>query len=148
TLVDNFNDGNITEYTTYTVLDQIGTAPNPVGPVGPPDDVVYSSAGNAITVNGAQNGNPAAEQALALRLASLAVGETLVVDANLNSDHATFATVGIAIADSTVQGDIPVGAANNDIRKGFLVTGMRLSEVTDGQNTQHVQAAGGAVSST
>jgi autotransporter-associated beta strand protein len=143
-LVDNFNDGDIAEYTTYTVLDQIGTLTT----VGPPDDVRYSSTGTAITVNGAQNGNPAPEQALALRLESLAVGETLVVDTNFNTNTSVFATVGISIANSALQADVPAGTANADIRKGYLITGMRLNEPTDGQNSQSVQAAGGTVLST
>jgi autotransporter-associated beta strand protein len=143
-LIDDFSDGDITEYTTYTVLDQIGALTT----VGPPDDVRYSSTGTAITVNGAQNGNPAPEQALALRLESLGVGETLVVDTNFNTTVTPFSTVGISIANSALQADIPVGNSNADIRKGYLITGMRLNEATDGQNTQAVQAAGGTVSST
>jgi autotransporter-associated beta strand protein len=145
TLIDDFNDGNLSEYTVWTTLDQVGA---PGTTVGPPDDVVYSNTGSAITVNGAQNGNPAAEQALAIRPTTLAVGETLVVDANLNTNHGTFATVGIALADSSLQADVPPGPANADIRRGYLITGMRLGEANDGQNTQSVPAAGGTVPST
>jgi len=138
TLIDNFNDGNITEYTTYTVLDQIGTLTT----VGPPDDVVFSSTGTAITANGAQSGNPAPEQAIALRAQSLAVGETLVVDTHFNTDSGTFQTVGIAVADSTVQVDLPAGNANADIRKSYLFTGMRLGEAVDGNDARNFKSDG------
>ena len=138
TLVDDFNDGNITEYTTYTTLDQIGTGTT----VGPPDDVVYSSTGTGITVNGAQSGNPAPEQAIAIRAQSLAVGQTLVVDTHFNTDSATFQTVGIAIADSTVAIDTPAGVANFESRKSYLFNGMRLGEATDGNDARNFTSGG------
>jgi autotransporter-associated beta strand protein len=139
TLVDDFNDGNISEYTTYTVLDQVATGfPN----VGPPDDVVYASTGAAMTANGGQNGSPAAEQALSLRATALGVGQTMVVDTHLNTDTAVFATVGIALADGAVQTDVPTGTANADGRTSYIFNGMRLGEATDSNDARNVKAGG------
>ena len=138
TLVNNFNDGNISEYTTYTVVDQIGSMTT----VGPPDDVVFASTGAAITANGAQAGNPAPEQALALRAATLGVGQTLVVDANLNSDMAFLTWAGIAIADSTVAVDIPNGPANADLRKSYIYNAMTLNNAVDGNDSRNVNSGG------
>lgn len=138
TLLDNFNDGNISEYTTYTTLDQIGTLTT----VGPPDDIVYSSTGTAITANGAQSGNPAPEQAIAIRAAALPIGQSLVVDTRFNTTSTTFQTVGIAIADSAAQVDVPAGNANADLRKSYIFSGMRLGEPVDGHDARSFKSNG------
>jgi len=137
-MFDDFNDGNISEYTTYTVLDQVGN----VTTVGPPDDVVYSSTGTAMTANGAQAGSTAAEQAIAIRAATLAVGQTMVVDTHLNTDTSVFATVGIAVADSTAAADVPSGTANADLRKSYIFNGMRLGEAVDSNDARNFTSAG------
>jgi hypothetical protein len=142
TLIDDFNDGNIAEYTTTTVLDNTP----PAASVGV-DDVKYSSTGSAITANGFQNGGgPGPEQALALRAALLGIGQTLVVDANFNSATAAFAVVGVAIADNTGYQDAqPGGNQTNgdwDSRKSYITSSMRLNENPDGFDGRYFKTGG------
>lgn len=138
TIIDNFDDGNLDGFTTYTVLDQQqgGTSH------GPPDDVVYSAFGGGITVNGAQAGNGAPEQSLAVRTQDLGIGQTLIVDANLNSNTSVVSTVGIAIGNSAVFQDIPSGTGNADLRSSYLYAAMTLNAATDGFDSRWVNTAG------
>jgi autotransporter-associated beta strand protein len=138
TIVDNFDDGNLDGFTTYTVLDQQGGGASH----GPPDDVVFSAFGGGITVNGAQQGNASPEQALAVRPQDLGVGQTLVVDANLNSNTAVVSSFGIAIGNSAVFQDVPPGTGNADLRSSYLYTAMTLNPATDGFDSRWVNTSG------
>ncbi len=138
TILDDFNDGNLDGFTTYTVLDQQGGGAGH----GPPDDVVFSPFGGGITVNGAQAGNPSPEQAIAMRASGLQVGETLVVDANLNSNTSVASTFGIAIGNSAGFQDVPAGTGNADIRSSYMYAAMVLNPATDGFDSRFVNTTG------
>ena len=90
TLIDNFNDGDISEYTTTTVLDQL---PGLVRQTMLSFSAPAPHDGERLS----ERWQSGPEQALALRAASLGVGQTLVIDTNFNSTPGAFAVVGIAV---------------------------------------------------
>jgi autotransporter-associated beta strand protein len=115
--IDDFNDGNLSEYTHLTLLNF--------------DNVVestFSAVGGALSASTTDTGNSPEQSALVRSFGGLGVGDMIVVDAAINANNSTALPVrlfdyGLMIADSD---DLKAGT-----REKYLYAASRLSSNPD-----------------
>ncbi len=114
-LIDDFNDANLSEYTKYTVLNFDGQV-----------ESTFFPQNGGIAAGTSDTDNSPEQSAFVRPFSGLAVGETLVVDANLNSNIGLAAPIfdyGLLIADSD--------ELRNDSRNQYLYVASRISSNPD-----------------
>ena len=116
-IIDNFNDGSLSEYTQYTVLNFDGVK-----------ESTFSAVGGAISAGTSDTGNSPEQTAFVRPFGGLGIGKTLVVDAALNPNNGAAHPLrifdyGLLIADSH--------ALQPDTRQQYLYNASRLSNNPD-----------------
>ena len=112
-IIDNFNDGSLSEYTRFTVLNS--------------DNVIestFSAAGGAISASTTDIGNSPEQTAFVRPFSGLAIGQTLIADAAINPNNGAplplrIFDYGILIADSD--------SLQQGTRQKYLYSASRLS---------------------
>lgn len=116
-VIDDFNSGSLSAYTQYTVLNFDGAV-----------ESTFSASGGAIHASTTDTGNSPEQTAFVRPFSGLAVGQTLVVDAAINSNNGTPKPVqlfdyGLLLADST--------SLQQGTRQQYLYSAARLSNNPD-----------------
>jgi autotransporter-associated beta strand protein len=116
-IIDNFNDDNLNEYTQFTVVNFDGVV-----------ESTFSASGGAIHASTTDAGNSPEQSAFVRPFSGLAVGQTLVVDAAINSNNGTPKPVqlfdfGLLLADSS--------SLQQGTRQQYLYAASRLSSSPD-----------------
>lgn len=116
-IVDNFNDGSLSEYTKFTVLNNDGVV-----------ESTFSATGGAISASTTDTGNSPEQSAFVRPFGGLAIGQTLVADAAINPNNGAplplrIFDYGLLIADSD--------SLQQGTRQKYLYSATRLSSSPD-----------------